>query len=96
MPTKTFSKELLVGLIWGDYDPDKYEVVLNDLYGHSRWSLLFKMVFKDKSSDRHYITRYSQGATECQDERPYDDSPDEIECVEVMQVETVVTQYEPN
>ncbi|MOA27577.1 hypothetical protein D3C78_1484610 [compost metagenome] len=93
MPTKTFSKEFLQGLLWRDYDPDKYEVVYNELCDRSRWAVSYEQVFKDKVANKYYITYYSEGATESQEERPYEYDDDEIDCEEVAPVEVVVTQY---
>ncbi|MNL74347.1 hypothetical protein D3C87_1999720 [compost metagenome] len=93
MPTKTFSKEFLQELLWDDFDPDKWEVMTNKLIGKSRWSLRYHQVFKDKISNKYYETFYSQGATESQDEGPYEYDDDEIDCNEVAPVEVVVTQY---
>lgn len=46
----------------------------------SRWSVNHEVVFK--YNDRFYMTWYSEGATEMQDESPWE-YEDEVECVEV-------------
>lgn len=88
-----FNKEDLVELTdcsegkgFGDFT--LMEVVLVDT---SRWSIIYEMVFKYK--DNYYRSSYSRGATECQDEPPYEYAPEEVECPEVIPVETTVTKW---
>ena len=50
------------------------------------------MVFK--YHNKFYITSYQKGATEYQDERPYENEDDEIECIEVFPVETKIITYQ--
>lgn len=69
------------------------ETISDDITGHSRWSVHHRRVFKH--DDKFYETHYSVGATESQDECPYEYDADEIECVEVVPVERTVTMYEP-
>ena len=52
----------------------------DDIIDTSRWSIQHKIVFKD--DEKYWKTWYSVGATECQDEKPWDDI-DEVECTEV-------------
>ena len=67
------------------------ETIYDRIVGHRRWSVDHEVVFKQ---DGHYYhTGYSVGATEGQDERPYEYEPDEIECPEVWPHEKVVTVY---
>lgn len=80
-----FSKEFL--------QDEGGETVYDKMIGRSRWSLHYERVFSHEG--RLYLTRYSFGATESQDERPYEHEDDEIECVEVFPVEKTVTVYEP-
>ena len=62
------------------------------LVGNSRWSLHRRMVFA--SGGKFYESNYYVGATECQDEGPYEYDGDEIECAEVRPTERSVTIYE--
>jgi hypothetical protein len=57
----------------------------------SRWSIYHKIIFEHE--DKYYQTYYSEGATECQDESPWE-YDDEIECTEVHQVDKVVKVWE--
>jgi hypothetical protein len=85
-----FTKEYLLDLLDGEVGDG---VVMEDDVSHkTRWSLCYRMVFKHE--DKFYVTRYSIGATESQDESPYEYEDDEIECKEVFPKEVTVTVYE--
>lgn len=85
-----FDREILQDLANEDHSPE-YEIVSNELVDHSRWSLSYEMIFKYR--DKFYRTWYNRGATECQDESPYEYEPSEIELVEVEPYEKTVTDY---
>jgi len=85
-----FKKEILQELAY-DCEFDDIEIVENELVDSSRWSLHYHLIFKYK--DRFYSTTYSRGATECQEERPFEYGPDEIECCEVEPVAVVKIEY---
>lgn len=68
------------------------ETVLDEITSHSRWSVHHRRVFK--ADGLFYETSYSVGATESQDESPYEYEPEEIECAEVVPVSRTVTVYE--
>ena len=68
------------------------KTVYDRLTETGRWNIHHERVFKH--DDRYYRTHYSLGATEYQEERPYEDAGDEIECTEVFPCERVVTVYE--
>jgi hypothetical protein len=79
-----FTKKFLK---WEEWD----ETVYDKIVGHSRWSVHHEVVFRH--DNKFYMTTYSIGATESQDESPYDYSPDEIECPEVFPVEIITIEY---
>lgn len=85
-----FTKEFLQDIVW-DNNND-VDVVYTTLIDTSRWSLHYEQVFEYQ--DKYYITYYSVGATESQDESPYEYDTDEIECTEVIPVEKTITVYE--
>ena len=68
------------------------ETIQETIIDHSRWSVLYERVFEYEG--KFYCTHYSVGATEQQDESPYEYEPDEIECQEVKPVEKLVIVYE--
>ena len=80
-----FSKEFLRNL--------DDEIISDQIIENTRWSILHERIFKHDG--KFYQTIYSVGATEIQDESPYEYDGDEIECTEVRPVEKVVTVYEP-
>ena len=88
-----FTKEFLQNLAWkGDYDKDEVKVIETVLADTTRWSIVYDMVFLYK--EKYYLTSYSVGATESQDESPYEYAGDEIECTEVVPVAKTITVYE--
>lgn len=94
-----FSKEILQEMAgWGcGAKNGEFEVVENEIIDHSRWTVSYNLVFKHTDStglERFYSSCYDVGATECQDESPYDNEDDEVECAEVRPVEKTVIVYE--
>jgi hypothetical protein len=57
-----------------------YNHIKDDVIGNDRWSVHHEIIFKDE--DKFYKTYYSVGATECQDESPWE-YEDNVECTEV-------------
>lgn len=68
-----------------------YSAMEDSIIDTSRWSIHHKIIFEYEG--KFYSTYYSEGATECQDEVPWE-YEDEIECVEVHQVEKLVKVWE--
>lgn len=60
--------------------------------GKRRWSVDHWGVFAHEG--KFYRTTYSVGATEQQDESPYEYEDDMIECPEVVPVSKTITVYE--
>ncbi len=89
-----FDKKFLVELAVEDYDDTIVEVVKTELVDSSRWSLIYSQVFKMLDTGKYYYTHFRIGATENQDERPYEYECDEIECQEVVPVEKTIVDYE--
>ncbi|MGG0757534.1 hypothetical protein [Brevibacillus laterosporus] len=71
---------------------DGVEVILDQIVDQSRWSIYHDIIFK-WTDGKYYSTGYSVGATECQDEAPWE-YMDEVECTEVHQVEKIVKVWE--
>jgi len=85
-------KEELQDLAWMS-ESENFEVVQDKFEGESRWSLNYSQVLKHKESSKFYRTSYSKGATECQDESPYEYEPDVIKLTEVVPFKRTVTDY---
>ena len=90
MATRTFTKDFLVD----DLDlPDNDDIVkLRKMIDTSRWSILYSLVFEYEG--KFYSTHYSVGATESQDEGPWE-FEDNVECTEVVEQEYVATKWVP-
>lgn len=91
MPVKKFAKQDLLDLL--NDDCDTLESLCNELIDSSRWSLCYRLVFKELETGDLYLTNYDVGATEMQDESPFEYEGDEIECHRVEAYEKTVIDY---
>lgn len=66
------------------------EAIVDDIVDTSRWSEEHYIVFEHEG--KFYQTRYSCGATEMQDESPWDDV-EEVVSFEVEEKEVLVKQW---
>jgi hypothetical protein len=83
MPSKTFPKQYLMDVLNGDVEGCSIEY--DEIVDHGRWTLHHEMIFKDVDG-LFYETNYDIGATEYQDERPFENADDLVKCVQVHQV----------
>ena len=90
MPTRKFKTETLRELIWEE-EFDGFKLIETEMFDTSRWSIHYNMIFSYE--DKFYQTQYSTGATESQDESPFEYDGPEIDCVEVKPVERTVIKY---
>lgn len=72
----------------------KLKLVCEELVDTSRWSHIHERVYQNLEDGKFYSTTYSTGATECQDESPYEYDGEEIEFDEVVAVEKTIIVYE--
>lgn len=91
MITKEFPTEVLQELAGGD-EPDGYSILSNELVDTSRWSTHHALVFMHQGE--RWRTSYRCGATECQDEYPFEYEGETVTCRRVVPVEKVVVVYE--
>ena len=85
--TKKFTRDVMLDDVLGG------PAVLQDIIiGHSRWSVTHRLTFVE--DQRIWQTVYSVGATESQDESPWE-YQDEVECTEVHAVEQKQIVYVP-
>lgn len=82
-----FKKEFLVNKLDLPYNALEDKIV-----NSKRWSLIREIIFEYDS--KFYRTSYSQGATEMQEEEPWE-YIDEVECTEVIKKEVTVMQWVP-
>jgi hypothetical protein len=90
---KTFKKTELKELL--DGETDELEKVSDTITSKSRWSVQHSMVFREKATGRFFRVGYSEGATEQQDESPFEYEPENVKVEEVRPVKRTVTVYEP-
>lgn len=89
--TEKFQKEHLREILWDD--AEGYETISDEIYETSRWSVHSELIFKRVSDGRIFKTNYSRGATEQQDEQPFEYEPNEIDVYVVVPVEKTVIDY---
>ena len=87
MSKKKFTKEYLVCEL-----DLPYTAISDKIIDTSRWSIFHKIVFEDNG--KFYSTTYSVGATEMQDERPWEYT-EIVECTEVELREIMVKEWVP-
>ena len=63
--TKVFSKDYLMDELDLPYE----NTIVNRIVNTTRWLIIHEIVFEDKG--KFYMTTYSEGATEYQDERTH-------------------------
>lgn len=88
MANVKFSKDYLMNELNLPYE----NTIVDEIVDTGRWSIYHRIVFSDNG--KFYETSYSEGATECQDERPWE-YEDEIECTEVELKEVKVKKWVP-
>jgi hypothetical protein len=77
-------------------DHDDWELVQGTEQdtGHSRWSIQQEGVFLHKPTNTHWLFMWQVGATESQDERPFE-YEELVEPVQVSQQEKVIIAWLP-
>ena len=81
---RVFSKEFMLDILDCGYLERK-------LVDHSRWSLMYEIVFEHEG--KYYKASYTVGATEVQDESPWE-YEDEVTCFEVHKVSKTIEVWE--
>lgn len=81
----------MLELLYGG-EVEGFELVSDEITGNSRWSIHHEMIFKHDG--KIYSADYSKGATEQQDESPWEYET-EVEAKEVKAVEVTITKYVP-
>ncbi len=76
--------------VWND--SDKWEEIESNVIDNSRWSVQKEGIFKHIESGKFYSFNWQQGATETQDERPFE-YESEVTVIEVEQKEVTVKKW---
>lgn len=89
--TRQFKAIDLRDLVWGE-QPEGFQILEDSIIENDRWSILHNLIFSyvDDDGINVYQTSYRVGATEMQDESPFEYDGDLIDCTLMEQVE--VTQ----
>ena len=85
-------KEIAQELTYANVPIEGFTVVERKIVDHRRWSVQSRLVVE--KDGRFYASTYFKGATEQQDESPYECAPAEIEFPEVTRKEITVVVYE--
>ena len=81
------SREEMLDILWGSTD-----IILSDkVVDHARWSVVHTLIFK--YDDKIYRTVYCVGATEYQEESPWE-CEGIVTCTEVEAVKETITVYQ--
>ena len=84
-----FKRDTLLDVLNGP----RSEILRNEIVDTSRWSTCYDFVFR--RDGKLYQTSYCRGSTEMQEESPWENDGDEIECAAVEAYEKTVTDYRP-
>lgn len=75
-------------------DNDEWEEIEQNIVDTSRWSIHKEGIFLNKKENKHYLFEWSVGATECQDELPYE-YDEEVIPKEMKQTQKTIWIWEP-
>jgi hypothetical protein len=67
-----------------------YSAIFDEITDNGRWSIYHRCIFEDNG--KFYETHYSVGATESQDERPWE-YEENVDCFEVELKEVTVKKW---
>ena len=90
VPKIVLSGEEAAEIVYGD--SEKFTAVQDEITDTSRWSVHHYLVFQQNDNGKLYETNYSRGATEYQEEHPFEGER-EVTCVEVEEYQKTVTDY---
>ena len=82
------ARELVYG---GDFTAEGLTVESDQLIDTSRWSEIHELVIRDRDGNL-WMTGYTTGLTEMQDERPFEDQ-DEVTFVPAEKIEVTAYEY---
>ena len=71
----------------------EYVIIDEKIVDTDRWSIQYEVIFKNLKTGKYYRTYWQRGATEMQDEQPFEYDKDDVSCNEVELVEVMVKQW---
>ena len=88
------SKEDAQSVIWDEHEDWAEVLGSREITETSRWSIHHTIVCKHKPTEKLYRFNYSVGATESQDECPFDNE-DKVTPTKVVEKEVTIRVWEP-
>ena len=86
-----FKKQDLIAMVDEEHDDSVFEIIKNDIHDTRRWYVCYELIFSFEGD--FYRSYYSVGDTEDQDESPYENEADLIECRQVWPHKVEVIEY---
>lgn len=83
------TREEAKGILWGE--TEGYKIIKDEIVNTTRWSVVHSLVIQRESDGKYFQDNYCRGATECQDESPWEYNPPNFD--EVEPVETKIITY---
>jgi hypothetical protein len=77
-------------IVWGD--DERFVTISNEIVDTRRWTLTKRLIVKRVSDGKFFETFYSKGATEMQEEKPFEYDK-EAEFNEVKEIQKTITDY---
>lgn len=87
----TFPRSVAMSILLCDHQD--FTIIEDEIVDTRRWSIDHCLIVQQVSTGKYYRAFYSRGATESQDERPWE-YEDEVEFEEVRPVEKTVIIFE--
>lgn len=87
------TREEAQSIVWGD--TSDWKTIEENTIGHSRWAIEKEGIFQHLPTKRYYKLDWNEGATEMQDEAPFE-YDEGIEAIEVIQKEVTIKQWVRN
>lgn len=92
----TFKRDDLLDMGLPHHAPEGGRIISDEVIETTRWSIVYALIvhFPDQAEDEAWEMVYSVGATECQDESPWQDE-EEVEATLVKEREVLVKKWLP-
>jgi len=84
------SREVALDILYDE--TDKYQIIEDKYVENTRWSINSRLVIQDLETKKYYAAYHSKGATEYQDEEPWEDD-NEVLFTEVFPEERTTIIY---
>ena len=92
---RTFDRELLLEILDNGIVNDGfvvYQTKVNKIYEHGRWLIKYTFVFWTSNDNKYWSTPYSIGATENQEQGPWDNMAI-VTAIQVEPYDVTITKY---